>query len=351
MNTIFEKIDKNNPENDLVALKKATNILKNNGLVAFPTETVYGLGANALKNECVEKIYLAKGRPSDNPLIVHISRIDDVYKLAKNVPKLAIKLMQKFWPGALTIVLEKSDIIPEKTSGGLNTVAIRMPNNKIALALIENAGFPIAAPSANISGKPSPTDANHVFKDLNQKIDMILDGGKCDFGLESTVVEVLENEITILRPGNITKEMLEEICENVFIDSAILENNSTDIAKCPGMKYKHYSPKGNITIFKGNMKNVAEKILSILKEEQEESLAIIFSEMLENYPEFEKYKFLNIGSIKNETEIGKNLFSMLRKCDILNIRKIYIPYFNENGIGFAIMNRLKKAAGYNIINL
>ena len=351
MNTIVEKIDKNNPENNLVALKKATNILTNNGLVAFPTETVYGLGANALKNECVEKIYLAKGRPSDNPLIVHISKIDDVYKLAKNIPKLAINLMEKFWPGALTIILEKSEIVPEKTSGGLNTVAIRMPNNKIALALIENAGFPIAAPSANISGKPSPTDATHVFKDLNSKIDMILDGGECDFGLESTVIEVLENKITILRPGNITKEMLEEVCENVFIDSAILENNSSNIAKCPGMKYKHYAPKGNITIFKGNMENIAQKMLSLLEFEKNESVAIVFSEMLEKYPEFNKYQLLNIGSIKNEMEIGKNLFAMLRKCDILNIKKIYIPYFNENGIGFAIMNRLKKAAGYNIINL
>ncbi len=299
LNTIVEKIDKNNPENNLVALKRATNILKNNGLVAFPTETVYGLGANALKNECVEKIYLAKGRPSDNPLIVHISKLEDVYKLAKNVPKLAIDIMKKFWPGALTIILEKNEIVPEKTSGGLNTVAIRMPSNKIALALIEKAGFPIAAPSANISGKPSPTNASHVFKDLNSKIDMILDGGDCDFGLESTIIEILENKINILRPGNITKEMLAEVSENIFIDSSILEDNKTNIAKCPGMKYKHYAPKGNITIFKGDMKNICEKMLDLLEKEENEALAIVFSENIKDYPQFSKYKTLNIGSIKN----------------------------------------------------
>lgn len=351
MNTILQKINQINQTDYLVALKKATNILKNNGLVAFPTETVYGLGANALKNECVEKIYIAKGRPSDNPLIVHISDMNDVYKLAKNVPNLAIKIMEKFWPGALTIILPKNEIIPEKTSGGLNTVAIRMPNNKIALDLISNCEFPIAAPSANISGKPSPTSANHVFKDLNGKIDMILDGGCCDFGIESTVIEVFENEIIILRPGSITKEMLENVCKNVFIDKALLNNDLISIPKSPGMKYKHYAPKANITIFKGNTDTVSKKILELLKNDKNESIAIIFFEMLKNYPEFNNFKFINIGSIKNNTEIAKNLFSTLRNCDNYNINNIYIPYLDENGVGFAIMNRLKKAAAYNIINL
>lgn len=351
MNTILQKIDKDNPQNNTVVLKKAANILKNNGLVAFPTETVYGLGANALKEECVKKIYLAKGRPSDNPLIVHISEIEEVYKIALNIPKQAIDLMNRFWPGALTIVIKKNNIIPNATSGGLDTVAIRLPNNNIARALIKECGFPIAAPSANISGKPSPTTANHVFKDLNGKIDMVIDGGGCEFGLESTVIEVLEDKVTILRPGNITKEMIEEVCENVFIDKAILEKDFEDLPKAPGMKYKHYSPKGEITIINGTLENTSEKILSFLSQDKENSIAILSEETIKKYKEFEKYKILNIGSIKNKEKIGKNLFAILRECDNLNIKKIYIESFDEYGVGFAIMNRLKKAAGYNIINV
>lgn len=351
MNTILQKIDKNNPQNNIVVLKKAANILKNNGLVAFPTETVYGLGANALNEECVKKIYLAKGRPSDNPLIVHISEIEEVYKLALNIPKQAINLMEKFWPGALTIVLKKADTIPNATAGGLDTVAIRLPNNNIARALIKECGFPIAAPSANISGKPSPTTASHVFNDLNGKIDMVLDGGNCEFGLESTVIEVLENKVTILRPGNITKEMLEEVCQNVFIDKAILEKDLKVLPKSPGMKYKHYSPKGEITIINGNSEEISKKILSFLSQDNENSIAILSQEIIENYKEFQKYKTLNIGSKKNKEEIAKNLFAILRECDNLNIKKIYIESFDEDGIGFAIMNRLKKASGYNIINV
>lgn len=351
MNTILQKIDKNNPQNDIAVLQKAAYVLKNNGLVAFPTETVYGLGANALNEECVKKIYLAKGRPSDNPLIIHISEIEEIYKLVSHIPKKALCLMQNFWPGALTIVLKKSDIIPYATAGGLDTVAIRLPNNNIARALIKECGFPIAAPSANISGKPSPTNATHVFKDLNGKIDMILDGGNCELGLESTVVEVLEDKVTILRPGNITKEMIEEICGQVFIDKAILQKDLNVLPKSPGMKYKHYAPKGEITIFNGAIENVCEKILNLLSEDNENCVAILCEEALFKYKQFEKYKTLNIGSIKNEAQIAKNLFYMLRECDNINAKKIYIQSFNDTGIGFAIMNRLKKAAAYNIINV
>lgn len=351
MNTILKKIDKNNPQNDIAVLQKAAYVLKNNGLVAFPTETVYGLGANALNEECVKKIYLAKERPSDNPLIVHISKIDEIYKLVLNIPKKALCLMENFWPGALTIVLKKSPIVPYTTAGGLDTVAIRMPNNNIARALIKECGFPIAAPSANISGKPSPTNATHVFKDLNGKIDMILDGGECELGLESTVVEVLEDKVTILRPGNVTKEMIEEICGKVFIDKAILQKEFNVLPKSPGMKYKHYAPKGEITILNGTIENVCEKILNLLSEDEENYVAILCEEAIFKYNQFQKYKVLNIGSIKNETQIAKNLFYMLRKCDDINAKKIYIQSFNDTGIGFAIMNRLKKAAAYNIINV
>lgn len=349
--TIFEKINSLDPNKDIVALKKAANILKNDGLVAFPTETVYGLGANALKDDAVKKIYVAKGRPSDNPLIVHIADKNDIYPLVDSVPKNALILIEKFWPGALTIVLKKSSIIPKTTSGGLDTVAIRMPNNNIALALIKQCGFPLAAPSANTSTKPSPTLASHVYNDLNNKIDMIIDGGKCDFGIESTVVEVFEDSVNILRPGSITKEMLQSVVNNVTIDKAILNNNLNILAKSPGMKYKHYAPFGDIFIIDGNINNIISYILNCLEEDKKnniKSIVIASDETIKNYSSFNT---LNIGSRKDLHLIAKNLFNLLRECDTLNIQKIYIESFLEEGVGLAIMNRLKKAANYKIIKV
>ena len=351
LDTIFEKVDNLNPNNDIVALKKAANILKNNGLVAFPTETVYGLGANALKEEAVKKIYIAKGRPSDNPLIVHIADKKDIYPLVDSVPKNALILMEKFWPGALTIILKKSSIIPKTTSGGLDTVAVRMPNNKIALSLIKECGFPLAAPSANTSTKPSPTIASHVYNDLKGKIDMVIDGGSCDFGIESTVVEVCENNITILRPGSITKEMLDNVVDNVTIDKAILNYNTNILAKSPGMKYKHYAPLGDIFIIDGNIDNIVSYISNCLDNDKKnniKSIVIASDETINNYSSFDT---LSIGSRKNLELIAKNLFKTLRECDNLNINKIYIESFLEEGIGLAVMNRLKKAANYKIIRV
>lgn len=350
-NTIFEKIDSLNPNKDIVALKKAANILKNDGLVAFPTETVYGLGANALKDDAVKKIYIAKGRPSDNPLIVHIADKNDIYPLVDSVPQNALILIENFWPGALTIIFKKSSIIPQTTSGGLDTVAIRMPNNNIALALIRQCGFPLAAPSANTSTKPSPTLASHVYNDLNNKIDMIIDGGKCDFGIESTVVEVLEDSVNILRPGSITKEMLQSVVKNVTIDKAILNNNLNMLPKSPGMKYKHYAPFGDIFIIDGNINNTICYISNCLKEDKKNninSIVIASDETIKNYSSFNT---LNIGSRKDLHMIAKNLFNLLRECDTLNIQKIYIESFLEEGVGFAIMNRLKKAANYKIVKV
>ncbi len=350
-NTIFEKIDSLNPLLNIVALKKAANILKNDGLVAFPTETVYGLGANALKEEAVKKIYIAKGRPSDNPLIVHIAKKDDIYPLVDSVPKNALILMDKFWPGALTIIFKKSSIIPKTTSGGLDTVAIRMPKNNIALALIKECGFPLAAPSANTSTKPSPTLASHVYKDLNGKIDMVIDGGSCNFGIESTVVEVLDDKVTILRPGSITKEMLEKFVDNVVIDSSILSTNVNLLPKSPGMKYKHYAPLGDVFIINGNIDNIVSYILDSLKNDKInniKSLVIASDETIDNYSSFD---VLNIGSRKNIEIIAKNLFNTLRECDNLNMQKIYIESFSEEGVGLAVMNRLKKASDYKIIEV
>ena len=350
-NTIFEKIDSLNPLLNIVALKKAANILKNDGLVAFPTETVYGLGANALKEEAVKKIYIAKGRPSDNPLIVHIAKKDDIYPLVDSVPKNALILMDKFWPGALTIIFKKSSIIPKTTSGGLDTVAIRMPKNNIALALIKECGFPLAAPSANTSTKPSPTLASHVYKNLNGKIDMVIDGGSCNFGIESTVVEVLDDKVTILRPGSITKEMLEKFVDNVVIDSSILSTNVNLLPKSPGMKYKHYAPLGDVFIINGNIDNIVSYILDSLKNDKInniKSLVIASDETIDNYSSFD---VLNIGSRKNIEIIAKNLFNTLRECDNLNMQKIYIESFSEEGVGLAVMNRLKKASDYKIIEV
>ena len=350
-NTIFEKIDSLNPLLNIVALKKAANILKNDGLVAFPTETVYGLGANALKEEAVKKIYIAKGRPSDNPLIVHIAKKDDIYPLVDSVPKNALILMDKFWPGALTIIFKKSSIIPKTTSGGLDTVAIRMPKNNIALALIKECGFPLAAPSANTSTKPSPTLASHVYKDLNGKIDIVIDGGSCNFGIESTVVEVLDDKVTILRPGSITKEMLEKFVDNVVIDSSILSTNVNLLPKSPGMKYKHYAPLGDVFIINGNIDNIVSYILDSLKNDKInniKSLVIASDETIDNYSSFD---VLNIGSRKNIEIIAKNLFNTLRECDNLNMQKIYIESFSEEGVGLAVMNRLKKASDYKIIEV
>ena len=350
MFTIFEKINTNDKYFNLAVLKKAANILREDGLVSFPTETVYGLGANALREEAVKKIYLAKGRPSDNPLIVHIADKGDIYKFSENVPKEAISLIEKFWPGALTIILKKKNIIPNITSGGLDNVALRMPNNHIALNLIKECGFPLAAPSANTSTKPSPTLASHVYKDLNGKIDMIIDGGKCNFGIESTVVEINDNNVNILRPGSITKKMLETVVKNVTIDKSLL-NNNTELIKCPGMKYKHYAPKGDVFIVDGSFDNMKNYILNQLNRDEQndiKSIAIVTDETISSYKDT---NVLNLGSRADFNIIAKNIFSSLRECDNLNIDKIYIEAFEEEDIGFAIMNRLKKAAKYNIIKV
>lgn len=352
MNTIIHKINPINPQ--LAVLQKAAYILKNNGLVSFPTETVYGLGANAFSSCAIKKIYTAKGRPSDNPLILHIANFSDIYKLTDNVSNIASDLINHFWPAPLTIIFKKSSLLPNDFSSGLDTIAIRMPQNLIARSLINICGFPIAAPSANLSGKPSPTSAKHVANDLSGKIDMILDGGGCQFGIESTVVDATNNDyITILRPGSITEKMLKSVCNKVYIDKGAL-NSKEFLPKSPGMKYKHYSPKGEITIFNGENTLVAQKILSLLNEDTLKNIksgAILSDETLALNLNLKNFKVLNIGSYQNFDYIAKNLFAFLRQCDELNLQKIYVQSFPKNDVGVAIMNRLEKAAGYNIINL
>jgi len=352
MNTIIKKVDYINPENDEDIFLKAALIIKNGGLVAFPTETVYGLGANALDPVAVKKIYEAKGRPSDNPLIVHISEISQIYPLVKNISEKAEKLMKVFWPGPITMVFNKTDLIPAETSGGLSTVAIRFPENKTARYFIKKTGLPIAAPSANSSGKPSPTRANHVKLDLNSKIDMIIDGGYSEFGLESTIIDVSGENPCLLRPGSITKEMIEDTIGKISVDKAVsmkLENGEKP--KAPGMKYTHYSPLANVTIISGEPKNVISKINSLINENIEKGSKVGVIATKQTKDKYICDNIIVIGDKNNLKEIASNLFMSLRRCDQLGLSQVYTEAFNETGIGMAIMNRLKKAAGYNIINV
>lgn len=351
MNTVI--VQANNGILKCDDLIKAADILKKGGLVAFPTETVYGLGADALNSNASKKIYEAKGRPSDNPLIVHISELEDINIIAKDIPKEAYQLAEVFWPGPLTIILKKNSIVPYNTTGGLDTVAIRLPANKIAKDIIARSGGFIAAPSANVSGKPSPTKAEHVINDLYGKVDMIIDGGKSTFGLESTIVDLSANIPMILRPGCITKAMVENVIGKVEYDKAIIGNNmdSNMIPKAPGMKYRHYAPEGCLTIYEGNMQDVVaiinKKAMECLKEEK--TVGIIATEETQSLYKYGTVKI--IGSRKDEDTIAAGLYAVLREFDDAHTDYIFSESFVSSGLGQAIMNRLLKAAGYNLVKV
>ncbi len=337
---------------DAGIIKQAGDILQAGGLVAFPTETVYGLGGDALQKESSRKIYAAKGRPSDNPLIVHICRWEDIALIVQEIPEAAKKLAQAFWPGPLTMILKKSAAVPLETTGGLETVAIRMPENKIALALIAAAGGYIAAPSANTSGKPSPTCAAHVKEDLDGKIDMILDGGSVGIGLESTIVDLTDAVPTILRPGYITKKMLEEaLSAPVETDKTILDANAKQAPKAPGMKYRHYAPKGELTIVDGELQAVTEKIRALAEEvhRQGKRVGIICTD--ETKGQYEADCIESVGARCDEEAIARHLYAILRQFDSQNIECIYSEAFSDKGIGQAIMNRLLKAAGHHVLHV
>ncbi len=351
MNTELLRIDPENPESN--AIKKAADILKCGGLVAFPTETVYGLGGNGLSKSACKKIYAAKGRPSDNPLILHISRLEELLPLVSEIPKNASLLMEQFWPGPLTIVFPKSALVPYEVTGGLESVAVRFPENKIARALIRASGLPIAAPSANSSGKPSPTRASHVEFDLNGKIDMILDGGAADFGLESTIIDITSPVPMLLRPGAITLEMLKEVLGEVLVDPAVF-GAKTERPKAPGMKYTHYSPLAKVILASGSTNEMIEKINknSALAIKNGFKVGILTTdENIEKYPSklIEDGLVRSAGSRADELHIGAMLFKLLRKFDYLGVDIIYSETFSPEGEGLAIMNRLQKAAGGNII--
>lgn len=352
MNTKVVKIEENNiDEAALSVLQEAGEILKRGGLVAFPTETVYGLGGDGLNPESSMKIYAAKGRPSDNPLIVHVADMESIKKIVKNLPEAAYKLADVLWPGPLTMIMEKSDVVPYETTGGLDTVAIRMPSNKIAAELIRQAGGYIAAPSANLSGRPSPTEAKYCIEDLDGRVNMIIDGGQVGIGLESTIIDLTSDTPMILRPGYVTQKMLEDILGDVSIDKTILGADSGIKPKAPGMKYRHYAPKGDLTIVEGDPEKVTEYINEKLIEHRAkgERTGVIATDKT-----VDKYKADVVkcaGSREDEEEIARNLFSILRQFDDEDVNCMYSEAFDDTGLGVAIMNRLLKAAGHKVIKV
>ena len=379
MDTKFLKIDRENPQEEQIAV--AAQIVRSGGLVAFPTETVYGLGGNALDPEAAAKIYAAKGRPSDNPLIAHIADREELEQLVSEIPTAAEKLMDLYWPGPMTLVFPKTDKVPYSTTGGLDTVAVRMPSHPVARALIRAAGVPIAAPSANVSGRPSPTKAEHVFEDMDGRIDMILDGGEVGIGLESTIIDVTGQVPSLLRPGFISEEMLKDVLGQVEVDAASVgPMDPAAQPKAPGMKYRHYAPKADMTIIRGDQEKVidtiCEKATRALQRGKkvgivctEESLPM-YKERLQTLAEQIDHsggsgdktdhagaendsclELAVIGSRRDPATIAHNLFDVLRSFDGQQVDRIYSESFEGGQLGDAIMNRLKKAAGYHIMDV
>ena len=335
------------------ALREAGEIIRQGGLVAFPTETVYGLGGDALNPESSKKIYAAKGRPSDNPLIIHIADIKDLEKIVKEIPQSAYQLADVFWPGPLTMILPKSEEVPYQTTGGLNTVAVRMPSHPVALEFIREAGGYVAAPSANLSGKPSPTKAKYVVQDMDGRIDMIIDGDGVDIGLESTIVDLTGDKPMILRPGYITKAMVEDLVGEVLVDRVVVAKTIEEIGgeykpKAPGMKYRHYAPKAELTMYEGPIENVIDVINKLAAEtiSQGKKVGIIATD--ETKDRYESGQVVSIGTRRDEASIARGLYGILRDFDTMDVDVIYSETFYDDDLGQAIMNRLIKAAGYRI---
>ncbi|MBZ9621621.1 threonylcarbamoyl-AMP synthase [Clostridium sp. FP2] len=346
MKTKIVIMDENNIKQNII--EEAGLVIACGGLVVFPTETVYGLGCNALDALAVEKIFKAKGRPQDNPLIVHVADFN-IEPLVKEIPNIAKRVMDKYWPGPITLIFNKSELIPMTTSANLDTVGIRMPSNLIARKLIEAAGTPIAAPSANISGRPSPTEVESCIEDLSGKIEYIIGGDKSEVGLESTIVDCTCTPLCILRPGAITLEMLREIDEGIYIDKTIMSKPKNDFKpKAPGMKYRHYAPKAPVKIICGDLEKTIAKINEIVQNSMgKKKIGIMATDETKN-----KYPcgtVISLGSRKHLDTVGRNLFEVLRSFDAIDVDLILSEAFEEKGIGVAIMNRLKKSAGFDII--
>lgn len=337
------------------AIRKAGEILRQGGLVAFPTETVYGLGGDALRADASRKIYAAKGRPSDNPLIVHIADKSSVELIAADIPEKARQLMEAYWPGPLTMIFRKKDVVPDETTGGLKTVAVRMPSHPDAAELIRDSGVLIAAPSANTSGRPSPTTAAHVQEDLDGKIDMILDGGPVGIGIESTIVDMTGAIPTICRPGFITKKMLEAIIGPVEIDPALIEPDPKAHPKAPGMKYTHYAPKGMLTIVESRehpaevTPEVIQKINALSAEKEQAGKKVSVLTTRDKAGKYTCRDIIFLGNTGDGATVAARLYAALRECDAHGSDFIYSEGFNRDAYGGAIMNRLLKSAGHRVI--
>ncbi len=336
---------------DQASLSLAASLLKDGRLVAFPTETVYGLGANALDRNAVLSVFAAKGRPADNPLIVHIYDRAQLPDLC-TVQEKAVPLMDSFWPGPLTILFEKSEKVPDEVTAGLSTVAIRMPSHPVAIDLLKVSGLPVAAPSANSSGRPSPTTASHVFEDMNGKIPLILDGGSCEVGLESTVLDLCHGQPTILRPGGITKEMLESVLhENIMLAGSVLRPLAPDEkALSPGMRYKHYAPRASVTLVDGAESDVLALLPRLYEHEiahGQKACVLCFTEHL---PLLQNCDPHALGSKASPEEVARRLFSALRMLDEEGMDSVFSEVLPPEGMGLAVMNRLGRAAAFRIVH-
>lgn len=372
MDTRIIDVTKTEGETELKErLQEAALCLRAGGLVAFPTETVYGLGADGCNPEASARIYAAKGRPSDNPLIMHIAAVEDVERIAYP-NELSVMLAQAFWPGPLTIILPKKDCVPHETTGGLDTVAIRMPSHPAALSLIRQSGVFVAAPSANLSGRPSPTRASHVVEDMNGRVDYIIDGGAVGIGIESTIVDVSEEKPVILRPGFITAKMLEQIVGQVKLDPALEHPAEGFRPKAPGMKYTHYAPKGELTLVetdeayvdnepKGSQapqaeqgrRRVAEQILQLADKKRKDGyrVGIMCPRETEDLYAGHGAHVVCVGDRKEQTTVAAGLYAALREFDSVGVEYIYAESFRGEGLSYAIMNRLLKAAGHRVVKV
>lgn len=348
MLTKVYQLDENNI--DMKLMEEAASVIRQGGTVVFPTETVYGIGANAIDPKAISAIFTAKGRPSDNPLIIHISSIDMLlYSIGEPLSEKAELLMKKFWPGPLTLIFKKSSGIPLEVTAGLDTVAVRMPDNKIALKLIEKSGVPIAAPSANLSGKPSPTSAFHVIHDLEGRVDAILCSKDSRIGVESTVLDISGEVPTILRPGGITLEQLKQVLGEVYIDPGLLDQ--MEVPKSPGMKYTHYAPSAPMEIIVGETDKVVQKIQQLIEENSSlyKKIGILATEETKDY--YKNCTVISIGNKNNTKEAATNIFRALREFDEKKVDIIFAEAVEEKGMGLAVMNRMRKAAGFHIIGV
>lgn len=332
-----------------IEIEKAADIIKNGDLVLFPTETVYGIGANALSDEAVKKIFIAKGRAQDNPLILHISDMDMLDQLAENISELEYRLMDAFWPGPFTIVLNKKPGIANVATCNGDTVGVRMPSNKIAHDLIKIANLPIAAPSANISGKPSGTNIKDIAGELHDKVGYMLDGGESEIGLESTVVRVIDNEVRILRPGKITKEDIEKVTKDVQIDKNIMGQLEVgEKVLSPGMKYRHYAPSTRCKLIYSENN---DKLVNEVKKFAMLNKNTLILSKTENLAKYDGFKCIDIGSANDLNEISHNIFSVLRKVDTYDVSNAIIEGVKPEGLGLAIMNRLIRACEHDYIEI